>query len=363
MQRNKSLDSLKFLFSIAIVYYHILHSNMERVIGTTGAYQTLSEACGSGHLIVECFLIIAGFFLYSTYRKGISNIPDFAVSRLVRLWPAFIFQIAIILILSGYKFEALILDVCLLRCTGISLAHQGICWYIPPFFWCSVFLFSILQILRKESALLLIAVLTYLAYCVNLNSTNGDLGRHVVFSWCSLGVLRVLGGLGAGLLIAAGIEYFQGSDKPEKVSRTRYIWYSIAELVCIALLTCQFLVYRIFTNAATTVVIFSYLLIIIVKGGGVVSKLLGRDSIAGMGKYCYCIYVMQQAAFVIMRKTTWKWNKELWMNLPVLSIIVTTIFSIALGVFAYHLVERPCSNWYKRRKTAKSNESKSEHAH
>ena len=46
---NQALDSLKFIFSVIIVYYHLLHSNMEGCIGGTELYKVLSHACdGSG---------------------------------------------------------------------------------------------------------------------------------------------------------------------------------------------------------------------------------------------------------------------------------------------------------------------------
>lgn len=343
---NKAVDSLKFIFSVIIVYYHLLHSNMKGCIGGTALYKELSAACDGSGLIVECFLIIAGYFIYKTYVAGRQNFVQFTISRLVRLWPVFAFYVLCTWVLSGYKLESAILDLSFLRCTGISLEYKGIIWYIPPFFWCSILLYAILRLFQKEKALFIIAILTYLAYCFNLNTLKGGVGRHVVYTWLSLGMLRVLGGLGIGIMIAAGKEYFCKAEATPTCSRCRAICFTLIELVCLTLLTHQFLIGRMFSNAMTTVIVFVILFSVMTSGGGYVSRLLSWAPLANMGKYCYSVYVIQQVAFNIMNKTLWKWEGV--AEIPMLAVAVSTIVAVAIGIITYYLVEQPCASWHKR---------------
>lgn len=345
-RHNKAIDSLKFIFSVIIVYYHLLHANMKGCIGGTELYKELSAACDGSALIVECFLIISGYFIYKAYVAGRQDLVQFTLSRLVRLWPVFAFYVLCTCVLSGYKLESAILDLSFLRCTGISQEYKGIIWYIPPFFWCSVLLYATLRLFQKEKALFIIAILTYLAYCFNLNNLKGGVGRHVVYSWLSLGMLRVLGGLGIGILMAAGKEYFCKAGATPAVSRCKAICFTLIELVCLTLLTHQFLIGRMFSNAMTTIIVFAILFFVMTSGGGYASRLLSREPLANMGKYCYGIYVMQQVAFNIMNKTLWKWGG---LAEPRLAVAASAMVAVVIGIITYHLVEQPCARWYKRR--------------
>ncbi len=345
-RHNKAIDSLKFIFSVIIVYYHLLHANMKGCIGGTELYKELSAACDGSALIVECFLIIAGYFIYKAYVAGRQDFVQFTLSRLVRLWPVFAFYVLCTCVLSGYKLESAILDLSFLRCTGISLEYKGIIWYIPPFFWCSILLYATLRLFQKEKALFIIAILTYLAYCFNLNNLKGGVGRHVVYSWLSLGMLRVLGGLGIGILMAAGKEYFCKAGATPAVSRCKAICFTLIELVCLTLLTHQFLISRVFSNAMTTIIVFAILFFVMTSGGGYASRLLSWEPLANMGKYCYGIYVMQQVAFNIMNKTLWKWGG---VAEEALAVAASAMVAVVIGIITYHLVEQPCTKWYKKR--------------
>ena len=350
VQHYPAIDSLKFIFSVIIVYFHLLHSNMKGTIGTTNVYAMLSKACDGSGLIVECFLIIAGFFIYRTFLAGRQTLAGFSVSRVVRLWPVFAFYVLCAWALTSYTLENTILDLSFMRCTGISLEYKGIIWYIPPFFWCSILLYAILRVLEKEKALLVVALLTYAAYCLNLNNLTGGVGRRVVYSWVSLGMLRVLGGLGVGVLIGAGKEYLKGCFNSGPANRWSLVGTTIVELVCLSLLTCHCVVGSLFGNAATAVILFSILFIMMTGSGGLISRCLGWAPLAKLGKYCYSIYVMQQIAFWCMAKTIWKWGKVYWMSEPVLAVAVSTLIAVVIGIITYYLVEQPCANWYKRRK-------------
>lgn len=353
----RSIESIKFLFSIVIVYFHLFYSNIKPYIGTTPLFQELAKATSQSGLIVECFLIIAGYFLYTgLQRKPDKGLSTYVSDRVLRLWPVFAFYVACSCFLSRYSLENIILDLCFLRCTGLSLEFKGIIWYIPPFFWCSLLMFAILKNFSKAKALLLISILTYLAYVTNLNHLNGGLGRHVVHGWLSLGMLRVFGGLGIGVILGAirekwGVIYIE-REKVVFYRDPRFLFLSAVELTTLSFLTWNFLVARIFTNAFTTVIIFSILFLSLLSSGGVVSRILSWKPLAYCGRYCYSIYVMQQVAFWIMARAYWKTHTQIMQQHPGWSIALSLLFSVLVGIATYYLVEAPAVALWKRYKTA-----------
>lgn len=243
------------------------------------------------------------------------------------------------------------LDLSFLRCTGLSLAYKGIIWYIGPFFWASLLVYAVLKCLDRGKALLLIAILTYFCYAVNINIYNGGLGREVRLEILSTGFLRVLGGLCIGVLLGAVKDAF-GSGETHRVSggRLRFWAISLVELLSMGLLMYNMLVERLFGNGFTTVILFAVLFLCLVSSGGMVTRLLSWRPLAYTGRWCYSIYVMQQVAFFAMARGYWKSHTELMQQYPGWSIGVSTLVAVLIGIATYYLVEAPIVKIYKYRK-------------
>lgn len=346
--RYNGLDSLKFIFSVIIVYFHLLYNNMQSCIGSTETFKELKAMTAGSGRVVECFLIIAGYFIYSAANKNKNTISSFIVSRIIRLWPVFAFYVLCTWLICGYSLENAILDLCFLRCTGVSLSFAGIIWYIPPFFWCSILLFGILRIFQKEKALIFIAILTYLSYCVNINHLNGDLGRETISNWLSLGMLRVLGGLGIGIFVGLCKETIEKRSTQTNEAGWTFWVYSVIEIICIGVLGYHFVIGKLFGNAVCCVILFSLLFYSLISNGGILNKVLSWGPLSNMGKYCYSIYVMQQVSFDILRFSAWKPHQNLCIEYPELAISVSTIFAVFIGIITYHLIEKPSIGLFKQ---------------
>ena len=177
--RYDGVDSLKFILSVIIVYYHLFYANIKPYIGETELFRVLAPAAKYSGLAVECFLVIAGYFIYLTWRKGRTGFAAFVESRWIRLWPVVAFYVVLVGMQTKFRLEDVVLDLCFLRCTGISLAFRGIVWYIGPFFWASLLVFAVLRVMDRGKALLTIALTAYFCYAVNINVLSGGLGREV----------------------------------------------------------------------------------------------------------------------------------------------------------------------------------------
>ncbi|MCD7753520.1 MAG: acyltransferase family protein [Clostridiales bacterium] len=199
---NRSVDGLRFLLSVAIVYFHILHSNVIPYTGEQQLYVRLQEMSDKAWLIVECFLILGGYFIYHSYRnKPERPWGDFAIGRVVRLWPVFACYTVISVVFFRQDFYDAFLDLFFLRCTGLSLINSGIVWYIGPFFWCSLLLYALLKQVSPARHGLMLGIITYLCYVMNVNCYNGSVGRSVEYGFVSMAMLRVMGGLCLGCLL------------------------------------------------------------------------------------------------------------------------------------------------------------------
>lgn len=91
----ENIEFLRFLFCIIIVYFHIFHSSILKFIeglNSTPIYKTLCTNCSDAWIIVEFFFIMAGFFLYKSYLKNKNQtFVEFAIKKIIRLWPVFAF--------------------------------------------------------------------------------------------------------------------------------------------------------------------------------------------------------------------------------------------------------------------------------
>lgn len=201
MEKNNSAEVFRFLFSIIIVYYHVV-GQLEATAAGAG-YRLLADLCLDANLVVDCFLIMGGYFLYQSFAiHQDRSVFDFSARRLMRLWPAYMFACA-----AAFVFQPsrnIIYDIFLLRSTGLSLVNEGILWYVGPYFWCGIVIYSILRICRnKELRFFILAALVYFGYLVNINYTNGTMDRIVVYDLFSLSMLRILAGLSVGCILFA----------------------------------------------------------------------------------------------------------------------------------------------------------------
>ncbi|MCD7856358.1 MAG: acyltransferase [Clostridiales bacterium] len=352
--RNGSVDGLRFLFSVAIVYFHILHSNIISYSGGQQLYLTLQEMSDSAGLIVEAFLILGGYFLYHSYQSG-KSMEQFAVNRVVRLWPVLAFYTIIMLAFFGLDAYTAVFDLLFLRATGISLDSHGIIWYIGPFFWCSLLLYALLRLVQPRWHGLMLAILTYVGYVMNVNLYSGGLGRDVAYGFVSMAMLRVLAGLSLGCLLAMLLRHQQAKMT---ASVQDFRWRAVQSVVEIGLsvfLVAYLLLGLPQSQNQLIVVIAFFLLLYCVcgEGNGLVSILLGNPLLAKLGKYSYSIYVMQQISFYILMRALWLQSDFVYDH-TYWCIAASVLFSVLVGVLTYHLVEGPVVKWWyqKHRKNA-----------
>lgn len=349
-----NIDFLRFIFAIIIVYFHILHSNIMEFISdipNVEVYQYLRISCSSAGIIVEGFLIIAGFFLFqSFYNHPKLNFLDFAKNKIARLWPVLAFSLILSVIFFKMQIITAIINGCFLQCIGVTLAYKGINWYISSFFWAIIFYFYILKTFDKKYARLIIVLCIYFSIVGNINHFQGSFGRETFANFFNAGLMRALAGIGIGYFIG---EYQESLKYKINTYSSKYIqWlsggvYSAIEILCLYFLISHFLFHSLkYQNQLIFLIVFSTLLICFIKQKGIISKLLNNNFWGWCGKYSYSIYAMQQISFNIMKKSLWRLPD--FVNNITVCVTVSLIISILIGILTYYFIELPIGKLIKK---------------
>lgn len=358
-KRYYNIDMLRILFSVIIVYFHILHSNIMGYVGDNGIYKILQSKSDDAMYIVEMFFVIAGFFFYYSYHRKETDCLGFIIGKMVRLWPV----LALSTLLGGLlgKFSCTdIFNLLFLQCMGISLEYKGINWYISSYFWAIVFLYGLLKNVKPQNRNFILAILVYLSYVININYCNGGFGRETVYVVFSLGLLRGIAGIGLGYLIADMYEYIRKTKWKDffaiKNEKVEFVVFSILEILSFGFLLIFTLLNKLeYQNKFIFVIFFVILFVCFILKKGVLSKLSNQKIFGMLGKYTFSIYAIQQVSFTVMQNTIWK--STALIEHAGLCLLISVGVSLLFGVAAYYLVENPCAKIYrsKRRKIGNMN--------
>lgn len=342
-----NIEFLRFIFSVIIVYYHILHNNLPSKLGESTAYlNALADKCNYAGYVVECFFILAGYFLFQSYIKRPElTVKEFAYKKAVRLWPVLFVSILIAILFFGVDEIPSLFNALFLQCIGVSFDYQGIAWYISPFFWTILFYYVLIRCSKnKKTANIMIGVITYFSYVVLVNNF---FGRETIFGILNLGLLRALGGIGVGYLIGLCLKSINELPFVKNFKGNKFqnflivLLMTLAELVFSALLIRHFFFADLtYGNQFFVVILFSGLMLCMLSGKGLLSRLFNNKFFGFLGKYSYSIYMMQQIAFWILKETLWE-NTAFVTQHSLRCIIFSTAFALLLGIAAYYIVEKP----------------------
>ena len=243
--RSKALDLVKYIYMMIICFWH------------TGWIDSLSK----GYSPVEFFFISAGFFLYRSSERGVS-LSDYLISRLQRLYPAFIISIIVYAIfLNGpYKILDFLYEATLMR----DVVHIGgmntlnrVVWFVSVLFWGGLLVMTILKLTKNTMFFLIASLSIYIGIllkCGNFDNTFICLGVLRVPFWRGvagllMGVviarlarriehlnisdayIKVIGGIGVFLFCLSLLLMFQ-SYKTELLSIFCYCFVILASIIC-----------------------------------------------------------------------------------------------------------------------------------
>ncbi len=107
-KRVNEIDLLRFVAALSVVLFHYAFRGYAADDRSVMPYPLLAPIAKYGYLGVELFFLISGFVILMTASRG--SLKSFAVSRVVRLYPAFwtccTLTFLITLLLGGDRFSA-----------------------------------------------------------------------------------------------------------------------------------------------------------------------------------------------------------------------------------------------------------------
>lgn len=356
LEKIKNIEFLRFLFTIMIVYGHIFYWNIARYKLYTGfsLYETFWDRCTATFFCVEYFFIIAGFFLFFHFKNKQESTLEFAINKIIRLWPLLALSIAALWILSMFHLcdfhsyqnviNLLLLNDSIIKIRAADNEHS---WFVSVIFWCFILFHYLYHILDKKVFNALLAVLVFCAYTCILNFHEFPVYylQAKVFNFISGGMVRGIGAIGLGYFlgmlwdnISNPINQFEIKNKLK--SAIFFTAISALEIYLIMFIINNSIFHKLsFSNPVIFIINFCILLLLFLAKKGLLSKLLENNISVFLGKFSFAIYIMQGVGFAIEKHFMWT-NKAFVCAHPYINIWASILICVAIGVVSHIFVEK-----------------------
>lgn len=351
MQKIKNIEVFRFIFALIICYHHMI-INWANMYSENSYIRYLREGSYGGYC-VDCFFVIAGFFLFFSITK-FDDIWDFTIHKIKRLWPLLAFStLTSFVLVKNAHVSQLIINLLFLQSTTISV-YKGLntaAWFVSALFLVSLFYMGIVKIFQKKYCNYVISLIVFIFTCIFYSGYAKGAVDYQVTPFLTSGMIRGIYGIGLGYLLA---EFYLKIRENVKMSIKDNLYLKIIITLAEVLLLGFILWYLIsggnlVVNNFIVLVAFIVLFLLFLFEKGLFSRFLNNNISAFLGKYAFSIYLMQASYNAFARKNFWRGSifiqeHTLW------AILLNMLGYVILGVIVYHLVEKPCSNILNRKK-------------
>ncbi len=318
MKRTYSLDFIKLLFTLIIVWHH-LQSHLDFVV------------IKSGYICVEMFFIISGFFLYKNFVNKEKSALEYTTSRIKKFYTIYIIGLVMMFIISEFNFEKIpqfIVEATMLQGTGIVSSWggniNGPCWYFSVMIISGYFIYSLLKYNKDRFIKFEAPIIIMLTYTM-MNGRLEDWDKILFFY---IPLWRGLAAMCIGTIIA----YFVESNQFEKFKdfwRGRKVLLYIIEAIC----TC-FIAYLIAYKTNYVMLVLLLFPIIILSTQiefSLLNEVLNKRIFMIVNKISFAIFVMHQPFIKLFSSiSTLKNNSLLLICVTYGSVIMFSIVANAI---------------------------------
>lgn len=338
-EREYSLDALKILATVLIVFHHY-----QQITGARFSYLNFFGGSFYFGYLVEFFFVLSGIFMcryIPKIEKEGMTFPQFMKRRYFRLIPMVIvgalvyeFLICIYPILcSGlYKDKKFTIWGTLLDCLGVQAgwASQNPCvnnptWYISVLILCYIIFYFISWISsnRVSGGVVQSSYCYVIVMLIGLGITTYTISLPFLNEYTARGYFSFFFGIILGKWLY-------------KTKITRCIWcVSIAILLAMTYVLVKHI--ELIGPAILTVVYYPALIVFFEYPP--VAKLFRHEWISTVGKISYDVYIWHCPLFIVVYLFigTFHWD----INLDsVVSMIIFTVITFLVGTFSYFVIER-----------------------
>lgn len=332
-----NIEFLRIIFTIAILDCHFIGK---------------LELWSSAHQAVGFFFILSGFFLAKTFSPNKSML-QFIKNSFIRFSPLILLGACLrCFFMSSIKLEGLLSEVFLVSTTGIydERPYNAVSWYISVLFWVSLLYIYLLKTRKRETVNLVLSLIAFLGI-IGLNKrgfsilrylgNNGDIG-YLFEMTLIYGLALVAVGYFAWLI------YEQVRSRIEP-TRWRIIVFTFLEAAVLAYSIAMMHFKSIsINNFAFISMIFASLIVLFSLKIGYVSRLLERNIWIKPAKYCLAVYLTQSVVMWGIFPYYLRGYREIFFEHKCLTILGVFILCCVLGIWAHHVVEKPCARFLRR---------------
>lgn len=332
------LDVVRTLLAISVALGHFFYWN-----GVATYFPR------SFFVAVDFFFVLSGFVITQsiifTKNSSFDNfINIFAIKRIARLFPLyiFVFLITTVLLINDFGFNSdpffyYFTSFFLLQSIGFdegathifSDTSIGIAWSLSVEFWIGLLFFSVVYILRKKLTSLVMICLFSLILCIvvifNL-SHSVDVNFQKAFDLITFGSIRGVIGFSCG-----AISYIAYDKIFSKLTNRLLLTYLEVVIILIILIT----VYAPHShkNEFIAPVLFAILLPILSNESGIFGNTLKSRRLSSLRYTSYSIYLIHPLFIFIWRKFNIPFSQEY----SIIYMALVFIFS----VITYRFIEKP----------------------
>lgn len=341
--QNCSINFLRFMLIMIICYLHQTHQELVKY--STAYYDPRLNLAGMG---VECFFIMAGYFLFFTKKDTLTYIKD----RIIRLWPLMALSLGIAGLMRTFhltkaylRFDDL-MTLLFLQTTGVSqgAGMNGVAWFVCILFWVSI-LFILIKKIPNNLARNLITIVLIIWSFIMIWLPGGDIMYSdprgfspYLGGFFSIFLMRGIYSVGVGFLLGAIQENEIWTNQNKK---NMTLFEVILFVILVYFLLGAYGYLPLYINNILIMTLFSMLFILFINQAGYLSsKFLNHKIFNLLGAWSYAIYIMQNVMFFLTRYlATYPKIHNIIMNHPKFTITISMLMYLIIGILSYYLIE------------------------
>lgn len=348
LQRLYNIDFLRLLFVVLIVYYHLICKGYVHEEHVTLLAHAKKNALLIGDVGNMALFIVSGYFLFGSLEKRDKAFLQFSLHRLLRFWPTLCFAVLCMGVLGLFHLVEFDVGQNILNLFAITKSGTGLTlrltnlhtsWFVCTLFWASLFYYALYSSVKTRNTFnLIVALIVWFSIVLFVNSI-GISQRTVIYGFFSRNGMWALGMIGLGILLRAFLNEIKIGNR-----KINYCIASVLEVLLLFYLLNGCLISSFKESRMVLVIAFSALFVLFIMHQGFLSQFLNKPWVSKIGRYAFSIYIMQEVGLTFV--------KYLWLKIQgggICLILVSVLICVMLGVVTYHLIEKPVSDFYRKK--------------